>query len=218
MKKQGEYDDLITQYNKKKDQLSRDLKMTKIDPNKMTKRFFHPIDVRLVRVFYLGYSRNAWHSTWVSYYYPGDVECELIPLQKRAEHLRTPGSQFWIQTRDAIWFRFQRANVLILQINTRSEYHYNDCVGTIRKNDLKEFWKNFLYLNDNWLLFFEMGKWKPDLISKKSPKIYNSYIQSNGKSLGWKEKTTDLCPLFQKFAIQMSRSVGTGELKFSHHI
>jgi len=212
VKKQNEYSDLVAEFHKKQKQLSEDLRMTKLEINKPNRKFFHPIDAKLVRVLYLGYSRNAWHSTWVSYYNPGDIAFELLPLKKRAESLRTPGSQFRIEMRDALWLKFKKSNTLVLEINTASDYYYKELIASVEKYDLKMFWEKCKYLQDDWLLFFEIGKWKPDLISKKKPVKYESYIQKNGKNLGWKKQETNIVPLFQKFAEQLSIKVGTGQL------
>jgi len=212
VKKQNEYTDLVAEFYKKQQQLSEDLRMTKLENNKPDRKFFHPTDAKLVRVFYLGYSRNAWHSTWVSYYNPGDIAFELLPLKKRAENLRTPGSQFWIEIRDALWLKFEKSNALILEINTTSDYNYQELLASVEENDLKIFWAKCKFIPSNWLLFFEIGTWKPDLISKKKPIRYESYIQKNGKNLGWKKHETDIIPFFRNFAEQLSIKVGTGQL------
>ena len=98
----------------------------------MKTSFHYPDEIKTVGLYYLKYSRNAWHSTWVTYYHPGDIHHELQSLKNRAEELRTPGSQFKIETREALWVKFKYSNVLIFQVNTVSDFYYSSALKSIK--------------------------------------------------------------------------------------
>lgn len=214
MKKQGQYDDLIEEFQKKQELRDATFKMTRIEPKTATKRFFSPVDARLVRVSYLGWGRNAWHSTWINQYHPGTIDCDLSRLQKLAENERTPGSQLWIETRDALWLRLKRTNALMVQINGASTNDYNHLLKYVDEGSLKKFWEHTSYIKDDWLLFFELGKWCPDSVSRKEAQIFHAFNQGSGKSLGWTSKPHSLCTNFLKFAKDLvKKSLGPDAVK-----
>ena len=212
MKKQGEYDNLIKEFNEKKSKDNEALKLKKLDISKMKTSFHYPDEIKTVGLYYLKYSRNAWHSTWVTYYHPGDIHHELQSLKNRAEELRTPGSQFKIETREALWVKFKYSNVLIFQVNTVSDFYYSSALKSIKDGNLKDFWITADNLHDNWLHFFELGEWRPDLITKRNPERHSSFVRGSNKSLGWTEEETSYCPSFSKFVLEVSKRTGMDRL------
>ena len=46
----------------------------------------------LTQVYYLGYGRNAWHSTWINRYSPNSVSFDVLELKALAEKRRVQGS------------------------------------------------------------------------------------------------------------------------------
>ncbi len=76
-------------------------------------------------IYYVCTGRNAWHSTWVSHYYPGCMHTTLASAKEHAEKLRTRGTVFYIKQLPCLVFRSSGVAVIVTEINSRnplSEY------------------------------------------------------------------------------------------------
>lgn len=200
MKPQGEYEDLIAEYQNRQALLEIALRMNRILLSSINSRFFRPIDAKIVRVNYLGWGRNAWHSTWINQYHPGTIDCDLGKLKKRAEGMRRQGSQLWIETRDALWLKFQCSNLMIVEINSAPKNVYDRLLNYNRKNGLRDFWTQSDLGRDNWLLFFELGDWRPDLVSKKDTTRLDASPIGGEKTLRWSPRISEINKDFFDFA------------------
>lgn len=200
MRRQGEYDDLISKYYQKQAEIEAALSMRRLFLYEINDRFHYPTDAVIVRVNYLGWGRNAWHSTWINQYHPGTIDCDLKRLQRRAEKNRTQGSQLWIETRDALWLNFENANIMIVEINKGEQRLYEDIANFELRSGLKDFWNNPILSRDNWLLFFELGEWRPDLVSKKKAERFDASSSGSGRTLHWIKQESELNKDFFDFS------------------
>lgn len=119
-------------------------------------------------MLYLGYGRNAWHSTWINRYYPGSgsfFEKESIAT---AEGLRVQGSQFEISCRSAIVLNFEIATIAIMSVNDRPFASYEDLLGEVEPWNFNAFWASPAFQEANWLLVFRLSGWRSDLFPKNS--------------------------------------------------
>jgi hypothetical protein len=68
------------------------------EPNELEVGDGFPHDFIKTQVFYLGYGRNAWYSTWTNRYYSHSVSFSEDELKHTAEKRRVQGSVFNIQS------------------------------------------------------------------------------------------------------------------------
>ncbi|MCH8489487.1 MAG: hypothetical protein LAT81_06085 [Oceanicaulis sp.] len=203
MKPQGQYDSLIEEYRRKK--LLHEARQEIIFENMMQKqadadaalnmkyvpiynideRYHTPINASIVRIYYLFENRNAWYSTKIERYYTDVIDCRLDKLQNKAEEFRTQGSQFKIESREAIWFNFKNANLLLSEISSQHKRIYDNILECSFKNGLEEFWNNPLIHLRGWLILFEFKNWRPDLISQNEAVALDSLPSGHGKPLRW---------------------------------
>jgi hypothetical protein len=69
-----------------------------IEPSSLPLLDILPQDLVMSNTWYLGYGRNAWHSTWINRYYPKCISFSIETLKKEAEKRRTQGTVFRIQS------------------------------------------------------------------------------------------------------------------------
>jgi len=71
-------------------------------------------------VYYVHTGRNAWHSTWVTQYYPGCMHSTLESAKNYAEKRRTRGTVFYIRQLPCLIFRSRKQTILVTEINNRN--------------------------------------------------------------------------------------------------
>lgn len=52
--------------------------------------------IELVKAYYYGYGRNAWYSTWSSFYCPANIYSDFFEIRRKIEKERKQGSVFKI--------------------------------------------------------------------------------------------------------------------------
>jgi len=70
------------------------------------------------KIFYLITGRNAWHSTWSSYYYKKCIATESRDLENDAEKMRGPGTTFQIDEIPALCLGLHSGCLVITEVNT----------------------------------------------------------------------------------------------------
>ena len=80
------------------------------------------LDFANTKVYYLGYGRNAWNSTWINRYDRGRISFVDAELKRAAEEWRVQGSVFKIEPLPLFVMRTARGTFGICEINTRSAH------------------------------------------------------------------------------------------------
>lgn len=148
---------------------------------------------RTCRVYYLGFGRNAWHSTWINRYYPGTISFFLGDVQKTAEDNRVQGSQFRIQTRPALVLQLEHQSFVLTTINSLPAADCKELISEIRQYGLHGFLAHPSLETPNTFLFFCTGGYLDSEISL--PKIeaakWTSCPQGQGRTLSWIREQTE---------------------------
>jgi hypothetical protein len=141
------------------------------------------VDLRFGRIYYLGYGRNAWHSTWISRYYPGSCAEDAITLRKTAEGRRVQGSVFRITQKMCMWVRYPHSSVCLVEINANTLKTRH--IDTILKDDPANFLRYIDALSvDNWIL--PLVSSKPNILPFDATwRNLRSYSNGSTQMLGW---------------------------------
>jgi hypothetical protein len=131
-----DYRKLVEEYEKKVAEQKQHCRVTLVDPLKFRNYYDRPRGAVDTNLLYLGYGRNAWHSTWINRYYQGSVSFFEKQLKDTAEGLRVQGSQFKISSRPAIVLNFEIAPIAIMSVNDRPFASYEDLLGEVKPWDL----------------------------------------------------------------------------------
>lgn len=108
---------------------------------------------KIGRLFYLGYGRNAWHSTWINRYYPGCVSNSWDHLRFLAEQKRVQGSVFKIETVRSLVLSGSSVTVALVEINERSAIKSKQLCQRIKSNGLDVLDVDHpLNLSENWII------------------------------------------------------------------
>jgi hypothetical protein len=158
-----------------------------------------PHDCYTTQAYYLGYGRNAWHSTWANVYNPNSISFDEMELKISAERQRVQGSVFKIEAVPALVFHYSAATFVLVPINEGSRYEYVSVKEAVKKLAVTYFWKALPESKRNWLLLFtSIGAAAP-------PQVFLSSSQrssSNGKRypLAWTSEPGKSYELFGSFA------------------
>ena len=156
-----------------------------IEPSHVTFKRARPIRIYKSTVFYLGYNRNAWHSTWISRYYPNSVSGSMEDLKATAETRRVPGSVFKIQALPLLLMRFRRKAICLCPINELSGYEYDQLERELDYQGISTIWDVLPSSKRNWLLTFQpVGKLNKNMFT---PLVLNSTSFGINYKLSWSE-------------------------------
>ncbi len=185
-----DYQKLVQEFEKKEAQRKKFCDLTKIPPDSLTNRKELPRGIYYGKLLYLGYGRNAWHSTWVRRYYPGSISFFEKDLQALCEELRVQGSVFRIEPVPAVYLEYQDDVVVLIAINDRPSTAYKFLLKNVLPFRLDGFWSAEEFKADNWLLTFTLPTWRPDLHPKRFHRM-SSRPQGAGRPLSWSRLEAD---------------------------
>ena len=157
-----------------------------------------PDDFANTCCYYLGYGRNAWHSTWVNKYYPGSLSFDREALERQAEKSRSQGSVFRIQSVPMTVFHYRENSFAVCCINERPRLEYNDLLDRINRRDTPYLWQFFPASSDNWMLLFSMER-QIICVDEFEPRAYQSFSHGANYLLGWSPETGVSYPEFDRF-------------------
>ena len=200
----------VNQY--KKELRDEQCKLTQTDTRTIAERRLLPKAVHEGKLLYLGYGRNAWHSTWVRQYYPGSLSFFEEDLQKRCETLRVQGSVFRIEPVSAVFIEYENDVVILVAINGKSASAYESMVDLVLPFCLDGFWGADEFFTQNWLIPFKIKAWRPDLFPKKYHRM-TSFPQGSGRPMAWQRQEVDetaggICEAFRNFMPNLLRIKG----------
>jgi hypothetical protein len=197
------YHELIRELKVKEAERKKYCCLVKIPPASLVKRDNLPREIKYGKMLYLGYGRNAWHSTWIRRYYPGSISLFEKDLQSLCENLRVQGSVFRIETVPVVYLVYKEDVVVLVAINDRSSSAYRPLITNISPYSLAAFWSSAEFEIDNWLIPFILPAWRPDLHPKRFHRMSSS-PQGAGKPLSWSRREVDegasgICTAFSDF-------------------
>ena len=152
----------------------------------------------LIGLYYLGYERNAWHSTWVNYYYPGSLTFTRDDAQYNAEMKRVQGSVFYICALPAISFRYEKMSFILCAFNEAPIQRYNDLRDSISVRGYAHILDCLPREEDRWIATLKHTGDLPATLGYSPEKIY-SFTMPQGWPLGWRDTQPDRFPTFTKF-------------------
>lgn len=180
-----DYQGLVRDFERKQVEREKYCKLKLIDAQELSRRRVLPANVHKGTVLYLGYSRNAWHSTWIRRYYPGSLSFFEKDLQILCEKMRVQGSVFRIEPVPAVFLEYRDDVIVLVEINERPLDSYRKLMRSVLPFRLEEFWKADAFLpKENWLMAFKLPIWRPDLLPRKFSKM-SSVPQGFGRPMGW---------------------------------
>jgi hypothetical protein len=147
-----------------------------------------PHDYIETQVFYLGYGRNAWHSTWTNKYYPNSISFSDIELKEIAEGRRVQGHVFKIEAMPMFVLKSESCTFGICEINNRSEYEYSALQKRIEGDRPSKFLSHFPGSDRNWLLVFNLQHQQIPLMSHEKYVLTSKSI-GRQQSLRWEKRT-----------------------------
>lgn len=161
-------------------------------------------EVRLIKLYFLGYNRNAWNSTWIERYWKqGSIHTSLKSAQEKAEKERIQGNKFFIFEFIATAFVSKKAIlVLTLDFNFLDQFVWKNIIEIKLKNNkvffepLKIIGSNFSEIansiskKNNYFLekfYFGLNGMSEInyLISENTFYSYSSYSWGGEYRLGW---------------------------------
>ena len=185
-----DYQQLVREYEEKESQRKKYCSLNRIAPGSLARRGHLPLNVHSGKMLYLGYGRNAWHSTWIRRYYPGSISFFEKDLQLLCEKHRVQGSVFRIEPVPVVYLEYRHDVVVLLAINDRPAGAYQDLLQNIVPFRLDAFWLSDEFEVDNWLITFTLPAWRPDLYPKRYHRMSSS-PQGAGRPLGWSRHEAD---------------------------
>ena len=198
-----DYQKLVREFEKKEFERKKFCGLVKIPPTSLAKRNHLPREVHHGKMLYLGYARNAWHSTWIRRYYPGSISFFEKDLQSLSEGFRVQGSVFRIEPVPAVYLEYEEGVVVLIAINDRPSAAYTSLLENILPFRLDTFWYSDEFVVNNWLLTFILPAWRPDLYPKRFHSM-SSAPQGAGRPLSWSRheadnSTSGVCSAFSEF-------------------
>lgn len=170
-----------------------------VNPREISTILSGPRKARLGGVYYLGYGRNAWRSTWVNVYNQNCVSFDLNELKGFAEGQRTQGSVLKIQSLPLIPILYGKDLFGIAPINDGHEYQYQILRQAIREVSPQEFWHTFPLPRENWILTFRINSWDV-LVSNYMGLRWRARSIDSRSRLTWDAMPAARFPRFEKFA------------------
>ncbi|WP_289043840.1 hypothetical protein [uncultured Aliiroseovarius sp.] len=204
-----DYQHLVREFEKKQREREEYCRLTRIQTNALSKREMLPKAVHEGKLLYLGYGRNAWHSTWIRRYYPGSLSFFETDLQKLCETLRVQGSVFRIEPVPAVFIEYPNDVIALVAINDRPPDAYTALMELVLPFRLNGFWGADDFSIQNWLIPLKMAAWRPDLIPKKHHMMTSS-PQGAGRPMAWQRREVDetsggICEAFRAFMPNLLR-------------
>jgi hypothetical protein len=131
--------------------------LTLIEPTAIQIAGALPLKCRVGMAFYLGYERNAYHSTLVNKYRPNSISFDVAELQRHAESQKVQGSVFHVESVPLLVTQYKSSAFGIAPINHRSRYEYDHLANEIRADAPSHFWQAIPRSGRDWLLVFSLG-------------------------------------------------------------
>ena len=148
---------------------------------KLRSASFHT--ARLVELYFLGNTRNAWHSTRINQYWPGAISGREATAQDRGEGMRTQGSKFYIERIPGLVLQSDGLTLVAAEANRSLEHRrladvFDGPVTAGRVLDA------YATARENTVLWLHAeGNWRFDLWTKDSPA---RWVSSGGRHwLDW---------------------------------
>ena len=193
--------DIETEKRKAVNSLSN---MKRLMPEDISKKFYRPVDARLVRVYYLRWARMAWHyTTRTNDYFPGCVNFCDEKLKMRADEIRKQGQTIWIDTRDALWIKFRSTSVIMIQVEDGLACFHKQDLERVEKHDLERFWGFLKY--SKWAWYFETPIWCPELFKERKSKKFRFAPHGRYNYLHWSEEPSRTCPYFRNYTKEFTK-------------
>ena len=159
---------------------------THIEPASIPISRARPLQVIQSSLFYLGYQRNAWWSTWINRYNSDSVSESVEYLKIIAENRRVSGSVFKIQSLPSVVLKYRTRTICLCPINEMSSHEYDFLFHKIEYNGLKKLFTTLPSSDKNWILAFNC-EGKP-ANSAFVPKMYKSMSFGSKYKLSWSDK------------------------------
>lgn len=173
-----------------------------IEPTSIKATEAWPVDCYHGSVFYLGFGRNAWQSTWINRYYPHSISFDPAELKQFAELRRVQGSVFHIKSIPLLILQYPVNTFGLCAINDRSKSEYNALKKMIRRTDPRQFWQHLPSSDRNWMLLFHLGAPKRE---EYRPFRLSSFSKGAAYLLGWNKVAAPAKDFaqFQAFAAEL---------------
>jgi hypothetical protein len=179
--------------------------LEQIEPSEFHGILQKPRRFSLTQVYYLGYERNAWHSTWINRYQSDRISFNQSCLKHLAEGKRTRGSVFKIAPLPMLVFTAGKDRYGMSPINERSPYEYDVLIKRIETCQKEDRFAQLPKSDENWLLLFKFSKGFSVPPFKKQLESLNSFPQGAGYNLGWQPGTPEKFEPFHKFCTLFER-------------
>lgn len=112
---------------------------------KSTSVDFGLCDIRAVAVLFLSTGRNAWHSTWIRRYLPGEFFRDGHAVAAAVEKRKTRGTVFYLSVMPAFQVNYGNRRFLLTEINTLEPFR-NIVIEEVRYGLAAANLNNFLKL------------------------------------------------------------------------
>jgi hypothetical protein len=157
------------------------MRLTRIEPRKVRVTEL-PRKCYVNQAFYLGYGRNAWHSTWTNKYYPDCIALSPEELMDRAERQRVQGSVFKIEGVPLFVVGYADECFGIVPINDRSAHEYDQLKREIESEKPSHFWRALPGSWQNWLMVLNLDQPPNELYL---PFLRRSRSLGTARQLAW---------------------------------
>ena len=146
-----------------------------------------PDSFRAASAHYLGFGRNAWHSTWVDSYYPRSVSLDVSEIKRQVEGQRWggQGNVYWIKSIPLLIIRYSDRAIALAAINDKSSYEYKQLRQEIASYPSSEYWRAFPNYDQGSLRLFryDADRSRP---KKFEPCVCRSYSYGGDYKLCWR--------------------------------
>jgi hypothetical protein len=157
-----------------------------------------PIQYTFTYMYYLGYGRNAWHSTWINRYYPDSVSFDEQSLKDQAERLRVQGNVFKIEAVPALVLGFTSNSFALISINERATWYYNELIRDISGDRTTNFWRHLPPSSGNSVIVLRLGATAPQP-QRFRPTISHSSSAGGQYLLNWDVRPGNAYKAARKF-------------------
>ena len=156
------------------------------DPRNLKITGAYPTECFEATIYYLGYGRNAWQSTWINRYYEDCISFSIPELKSRAEKHRVQGSVFKIEAIPLFVLRYPKSTFGICAINDKPENSYLGLRKQIVGDIPQKFWHSLPSSASNWLLAISFNSETPEKNSF-TPALLRSFSKGSKYRLGWNQ-------------------------------
>lgn len=106
-------------------------------------------NIKVIKIYYCFYGRNAWHSTWSTKYSNNCMHSSLSSAKKFAERNRVQGSVFYIEELPAFCFYGGKFPIVVTQINESCPFREYSAIAL--KDDVSLGYKKIAGSQSNYL-------------------------------------------------------------------